>query len=134
MGLLSRSIFFGFTNNSFTMLGLSLVIGIIVDDAIYGAGKHHPLCRNREKQVFASLVGAREITSAAMRLPSRFWPSSCPSSSCEGNCGKFFFQFASPSRRGHDFALGSADHRAHRTSHFWKCTTADGSRATPTPS
>ena len=37
--------FLGFTLNTFTLLGLSLSIGIVVDDAIMVHGKHRPPLR-----------------------------------------------------------------------------------------
>src|SRR5262249_31489143 len=66
MGTFIVLYFCGFTINSFTMLGLSLVVGIIVDDAIMVLEN---ITRHREaglSRVRAALVGAREITSAAM--------------------------------------------------------------------
>src|SRR6185436_15211898 len=57
---------FGFTLNTFTFLGLILAVGIVVDDAIMVLEN---IVRHREEglgQVKAALVGAREITSAAM--------------------------------------------------------------------
>lgn len=58
--------FCGFTLNTFTLLGLSLCIGIVVDDAIMVLEN---IVRHREKglsRIKAAIVGAREITFAAM--------------------------------------------------------------------
>ncbi len=85
--------FCGFTINSFTMLGLSLVIGIIVDDAIMVLEN---IARYREQgltKVKAALVGAREITSAAMAASLAILAIFLPVVFMDGIVGKFFFQF-----------------------------------------
>ena len=58
--------FFGFTLNTFTLLGLSLAIGIVVDDAIMmleNIVRHYEMGKNRRQ---AALDGAEEITFAAL--------------------------------------------------------------------
>ena len=85
--------FAGFTINSFTMLGLSLVIGIVVDDAIMVLEN---ITRYREEglsKVQAALVGAREITSAAMAASIAILAIFLPVVFMKGIVGKFFFQF-----------------------------------------
>jgi len=85
--------FCGFTINSFTMLGLSLVVGIIVDDAIMVLEN---IARYREaamSKMKAALVGAREITSAAMAASLAILAIFLPVVLMEGIVGKFFFQF-----------------------------------------
>ncbi len=85
--------FCGFTINSFTMLGLSLVIGIIVDDAIMVLEN---IARYREHglpKVRAALVGAREITGAAMAASIAILAIFVPVIFMQGIVGKFFFQF-----------------------------------------
>ncbi len=85
--------FCGFTINSFTMLGLSLVVGIIVDDAIMVLEN---ISRYREEgmsKMKAALVGAREITSAAMAASLAILAIFLPVVLMEGIVGKFFFQF-----------------------------------------
>ena len=57
---------FGFTLNTFTLLGLSLAIGIVVDDAIMVLEN---IVRHQEKgenRVPAALVGSRQITFAVV--------------------------------------------------------------------
>ncbi|MEI6805386.1 MAG: efflux RND transporter permease subunit, partial [Myxococcaceae bacterium] len=57
--------YLGFTINTFTLMGLSLSIGIVVDDAIMvleNIMRHREMGKSR---VHAALVGAREITGAA---------------------------------------------------------------------
>ncbi len=85
--------FSGFTINSFTMLGLSLVIGIIVDDAIMVLEN---IVRYREEgfsQVRAALVGSREIASAAVTASVAILAIFIPVIFMQGIVGKFFFQF-----------------------------------------
>jgi len=93
MGTFIALYFCGFTVNSFTMLGLSLVVGIIVDDAIMVLEN---ISRYREEgltKVHAALVGAREITSAAMAASIAILAIFMPVVFMKGIVGKFFFQF-----------------------------------------
>ena len=85
--------FSGFTINTFTMLGLSLVIGIVVDDAIMvleniSRYQEHGLVRKE-----AALTGAREITFAAIAASVAILAIFIPVIFMEGIIGKFFFQF-----------------------------------------
>jgi hydrophobe/amphiphile efflux-1 (HAE1) family protein len=85
--------FFGFTLNTFTLLGLSLCIGIVVDDAIMVMEN---IVRHREQglsRVKAALVGAREITFAAMAATVAILAIFVPVVFMKGIMGKFFFQF-----------------------------------------
>jgi hydrophobe/amphiphile efflux-1 (HAE1) family protein len=85
--------FFGFTLNTFTLLGLSLCIGIVVDDAIMVMEN---IVRYREQglsKVRAALVGAREITFAAMAASVAILAIFIPVVFMKGIMGKFFFQF-----------------------------------------
>src|SRR6185437_12081218 len=58
--------FLGFTINTFTLMGLSLAIGIVVDDAIMVLENITRHAEEGKSRVHAALVGAREITGAAM--------------------------------------------------------------------
>ncbi len=85
--------FFGFTLNAFTLLALSLSIGIVVDDAIMvleNIVRHHESGMGRVK---ASIVGAREITSAAVAASLAILAIFLPVVFMKGIIGKFFFQF-----------------------------------------
>lgn len=85
--------FAGFTLNIFTLLGLSLAIGIVVDDAIMVLEN---IIRHREmgkSRVQAALVGAREITFAAMAASVALAAIFLPIAFMEGIIGKFLFQF-----------------------------------------
>lgn len=85
--------FFGFTLNTFTLLGLSLAIGIVVDDAIMMLEN---IVRHREmgKSKFrAALDGANEITFAAMAATIAIGAIFIPVVFMQGVVGKFFFQY-----------------------------------------
>ena len=85
--------FFGFTLNTFTLLGLSLSIGIVVDDAIMvleNIVRHREMGKSR---VQAALVGAREITFAAVAATLAILAIFLPVVFMKGIIGKFFFQF-----------------------------------------
>lgn len=83
----------GFTINSFTLMGLSLSIGIVVDDAIMvleNISRHFEEGKNR---VYASLIGAKEITGAATAASIAVLAIFIPVVFMQGIVGKFFFQF-----------------------------------------
>jgi len=85
--------FFGFTLNTFTLLGLSLSVGIVVDDAIMvleNIYRHRELGQNRLE---AALVGAREVTFAAMAATAAIVAVFLPVAFMQGIIGRFFFEF-----------------------------------------
>jgi hydrophobe/amphiphile efflux-1 (HAE1) family protein len=85
--------FLGFTLNTFTVLGLTLVVGIVVDDAIMVLEN---IYRHREEgqgKVKAASVGAREITFAAAAATLAIVAIFLPVAFMKGIIGKFFFQF-----------------------------------------
>lgn len=85
--------FCGFTLNTFTLMALSLVIGIVVDDAIMMLEN---IIRHREQaegKVQAALMGAREITFAATATSLAIVAIFLPVVFMRGVMGKFFFQF-----------------------------------------
>ena len=85
--------FLGFTINSFTLMGLSLSIGIVVDDAIMvleNITRHNEMGKSR---VLAAIVGAREITGAATAASLAILAIFVPVMFMDGIIGKFFFQF-----------------------------------------
>ena len=85
--------FLGFTLNTFTVLGLSLAIGIIVDDAIMVLEN---IVRYREKgvpKVEAARRGARQITFAAIAATIALIAIFLPVAFMYGIIGKFFFQY-----------------------------------------
>lgn len=85
--------FSGFTLNIFTLLGLSLAIGIVVDDAIMvleNIIRHREMGKNRTQ---AAIVGAREITFAAMAASVALAAIFLPIALMEGIIGRFLFEF-----------------------------------------
>ncbi|MDO8803332.1 MAG: efflux RND transporter permease subunit, partial [Elusimicrobiota bacterium] len=85
--------FMDFTLNTFTLLGLSLAIGIVVDDAIMVMEN---IVRYNEKgmsRVKAAIVGAREITFPAMASSVAILAIFVPVIFMQGIIGKYFFQF-----------------------------------------
>lgn len=85
--------FLGFTINTFTMLGLSLVIGIIVDDSIMVLENISRYQERGLSRVQAAITGAREITFAALAASIAILAIFIPVIFMEGTVGKFFFQF-----------------------------------------
>jgi HAE1 family hydrophobic/amphiphilic exporter-1 len=93
MGTFMVLYFMGFTLNFFTLLGLSLAIGIVVDDAIMVLEN---IIRHREmgkSKVLASRDGAREITFAALAATVAVVAIFLPVAFMSGIIGRFFFQF-----------------------------------------
>ncbi|MBI3323165.1 MAG: efflux RND transporter permease subunit, partial [Candidatus Omnitrophica bacterium] len=85
--------FFGFTLNTFTLLGLTLAIGIVVDDAIMVLEN---IVRHREQgvaRVEAARRGARQITFAALAATLAIIAIFLPVAFMSGIIGKFFFEF-----------------------------------------
>jgi multidrug efflux pump len=85
--------FLGFTLNTFTVLGLTLTVGIVVDDAIMVLEN---IYRHREHglgKVRAASIGAREITFAAFAATLAIVAIFLPVAFMKGIIGKFFFQF-----------------------------------------
>ncbi len=85
--------FIGFTLNTFTLLGLSLAIGIVVDDAIMVLEN---IVRHREQgegKREAALLGAKQITFAAIAATLAVVAVFLPVAFMTGVIGKFFFQY-----------------------------------------
>ncbi|MCB0411847.1 MAG: efflux RND transporter permease subunit, partial [Bdellovibrionales bacterium] len=85
---------FGFTLNSFSLLGLFLAIVIVVDDAIIvleNIMRHRDMGKNR---IVAALDGSQEITFAVVATTLALVSIFVPVTFMEGIIGKFFFEFA----------------------------------------
>ncbi len=85
--------YMNFTLNTFTLLGLSLSIGIVVDDAIMvleNIYRHH---EGGKDKVAASRDGANEISFAALAATIAIMAIFLPVAMMDGIIGKFFFQF-----------------------------------------
>jgi hydrophobe/amphiphile efflux-1 (HAE1) family protein len=85
--------FFGFTLNTFTVLGLTLTVGIVVDDAIMVLENIYRHREHGEGKVKAASVGAREITFAAAAATAAIIAIFLPVAFMKGIIGRFFFQF-----------------------------------------
>jgi hydrophobe/amphiphile efflux-1 (HAE1) family protein len=93
VGAFSVIYFMGFTLNTFTLLGLSLAIGIVVDDAIMmleNIVRHQEL---GEKKRSAALKGAKEITPAAIAATLAVVAIFLPVVFMKGVIGRYFFQY-----------------------------------------
>ncbi|CAF0693453.1 efflux RND transporter permease subunit [Candidatus Methylacidithermus pantelleriae] len=93
MGSFIVMYFMGFTRNFFTLLGLSLAIGIVVDDAIMVLEN---IVRHREQglgRVAAARLGANEITFAAIAASVAIMAIFLPVAFMQGIIGQYFFQF-----------------------------------------
>ncbi len=85
--------FFGFTLNMFTLLALSLSIGVVVDDAIMVLENIMRHQEEGENMVQAALKGSREIIFAAVATSVAIVAIFLPVAFMSGIIGKFFFQF-----------------------------------------
>lgn len=85
--------FLGFTLNTFTLLGLSLAVGIVVDDAIMVLENIFRRAEGGEGRIRAAIAGAREISFAALAASAAIVAIFLPVAFMKGIVGKFFFQF-----------------------------------------
>ena len=81
LGTVAVIYFLGFTLNTFTLLGLSLAVGIVVDDAIMVMENIFRHAERGKDRVRAAREGTQEITFAALAATSRSSRSSCRSCS-----------------------------------------------------
>ena len=85
--------FAGFTLNTFTLLALSLSIGIVVDDAIMVLENIYRHAEEGEDKVTAARAGAEQITFAALAATLAIVAIFLPVAFMDGVIGRFFFQF-----------------------------------------
>lgn len=85
--------FLGYTLNTFTLLGLTLAIGIVVDDAIMVLENIFRYNENGRGKIESAIVGAREISFAAMAATAAVIAIFMPVAFMKGIIGKFFMQF-----------------------------------------
>lgn len=85
---------FDFTLNTFTMLGLTLAVGLIVDDNIMILENITRKFRESGDRVKASIEGTSEIAFAALAASAAIIAIFLPIGFMEGIVGKYFFQFA----------------------------------------
>lgn len=86
--------FLGFTLNTFTVLGLSLAIGIVVDDAIMVLENIVRLREKGEGKEDAARNGSRQITFAALAATAALIAIFLPVAFMSGIIGRFFYQYS----------------------------------------
>ena len=93
VGAFTALYFLGFTLNTFTLLGLSLAIGIVVDDAIMmleNIVRHYEMKKTKRQ---AALDGSNEITFAAIATTLAIAAIFIPVIFMKGVVGAFFYQY-----------------------------------------
>jgi Cation/multidrug efflux pump len=93
MGAFIGLYFCGFTLNTFTLLGLTLAIGIVVDDAIMVLENIFRYNEKGLKPIPSAIIGAREITFAALAASIAIVAIFLPVAFMKGVIGKFFLQY-----------------------------------------
>jgi multidrug efflux pump len=93
LGTVAVIYFLGFTLNTFTLLALSLAVGIVVDDAIMVLENIHRHAAGGKDRVRAAREGTREITFAALAATLAVVAIFIPVVFMDGVVGKFFLQF-----------------------------------------
>lgn len=93
MGTFIPLYFLGFTLNTFTLLALSLAIGVVVDDAIMVLENISRYSEQGENRVEAAKKGARQITFAALAATLAVIAIFLPVAFMSGIIGKYFLQF-----------------------------------------
>lgn len=93
LGTVAVVYFCGFTLNTFTLLGLSLAVGLVVDDAVMvmeNIYRHAEMGKDKKR---AAADGTKEITFAALAATLAVVAIFLPVIFMKGVIGKFFFQF-----------------------------------------
>ena len=85
--------YLGFTLNFMTLLGLSLSVGVVVDDAILVLENIYRRMENGETRFQAAFNGSNEISFAALASTLSIVAIFIPVAFMQGVVGQFFFQF-----------------------------------------
>lgn len=93
LGTVAVVYFLGFTLNTFTLLGLSLAVGLVVDDAVMVMENIYRHAEMGKDRVAASSEGTKEITFAALAATLAVVAIFLPVIFMGGVIGRFFFQF-----------------------------------------
>ncbi|MBN1203389.1 MAG: efflux RND transporter permease subunit [Myxococcaceae bacterium] len=93
LGTVAVIYFLGFTLNTFTLLGLALAVGIVVDDAIMVLENIYRHAEMGKGRVRAAREGTAEITFAALAATLAVVAIFLPVIFMKGIIGKFFLQF-----------------------------------------
>lgn len=92
-GTIAVTYFLGFTLNTFTLLALSLAVGIVVDDAIMVLENIYRHAEGGKDRVRAAREGTHEITFAALAATIAVIAIFLPVIFMKGVIGRFFMQF-----------------------------------------
>jgi hydrophobe/amphiphile efflux-1 (HAE1) family protein len=93
LGTIAVIYFAHFTLNTFTLLGLSLAVGLVVDDAVMVMENIYRHAEMGKDKVRAASEGTKEITFAALAATLAVIAIFLPVIFMKGVIGKFFFQF-----------------------------------------
>lgn len=93
LGTIAVLYFLHFTLNTFTLLGLSLAVGLVVDDAVMVMENIFRHAEMGKDKVSAASEGTKEITFAALAATLAVIAIFLPVVFMSGVVGKFFFQF-----------------------------------------
>ena len=93
LGTVAVIYFLGFTLNTFTLLGLSLAVGLVVDDAVMVMENIYRHAEMGKTRVAAASDGTKEITFAALAATLAVVAIFLPVIFMGGVIGRFFFQF-----------------------------------------
>jgi hydrophobe/amphiphile efflux-1 (HAE1) family protein len=93
LGTIAVIYFLGFTLNTFTLLGLSLAVGLVVDDAVMVMENIYRHAEMGKSKVQAASEGTKEITFAALAATLAVVAIFLPVIFMGGVIGRFFFQF-----------------------------------------
>jgi len=85
--------FMGFTRNYMTMLGLSMMVGVVIDDAIIVLENIYRHMEEGKEPMSAAREGAREIAFAATAATFSIAAVFIPVAFMGGIIGRFFYQF-----------------------------------------
>jgi multidrug efflux pump len=93
LGTIAVLYFAGFTLNTFTLLGLSLAVGLVVDDAVMVMENIFRHAEMGKEPIRAAEEGTKEITFAALAATVAVIAIFMPVAFMSGVVGKFFLQF-----------------------------------------
>jgi hydrophobe/amphiphile efflux-1 (HAE1) family protein len=93
LGTIAAIYFLGFTLNTFTLLGLSLAVGLVVDDAVMVMENIYRHAEMGKHRAVAAADGTKEITFAALAATLAVVAIFLPVVFMGGVIGRFFFQF-----------------------------------------
>ncbi len=93
LGTIAILYFAGYTLNTFTLLGLSLAVGLVVDDAVMVMENIYRHAEMGKDRVVAASEGTKEITFAALAATIAVIAIFLPVAFMSGVIGRFFLQF-----------------------------------------